>query len=158
MTLIIPLINSKKINNLEYIDRHFFLNKICFEDREMCELLKETLQESDKYASSIVVYDLDSIADIQLSFANLVEELPIAHEDAFKKVGQSKSFSYQLHHLQTFRNALTSMEIQPEAGHWRFIFTNNNKLGLDFTKKSNWPMTNRTEKKAAKIREETKYV
>jgi hypothetical protein len=143
--ILIKMAVEAEFDYILLIDNSYFINLGISTSLDMSNEIINAFQEATKYQSVLVIFDLDSIADLTQEFKGLsgIEGIQYASLKAFDRDQEKPSFDYVINRIEAFRAALEcfSEKIRPDKNHWIAAISNNTKLTLDLKLKSGWPQT-----------------
>jgi hypothetical protein len=131
------------INAIFVLDAAYFIKGGIMTDDGMAQEIIMAVEEATQYESCLVVFDLDSIADITKEYSSLQSDIKTASQVAYSGDKNDPQFSYASNRNLAFRAALECLSMIPdkEKNQWFIAISNHNKLTLDFKEKTNWPAT-----------------
>ena len=136
------------INIVIVFDIAYFIKAGITSDEKMAQEILVATKEATQHDSCLVIFDLDSIADLNKEYINLQSDIITASQPAYINDRNDPQFACTSNQKQAFRAALECLAVvpNPDKNHWFVAISNNNKLTLDFKDKVNWPATNQQKK------------
>ena len=124
------------------IDNNFIVNNNANDDTSAIALVNSVVEETKKYGRAVVIFDLDSIAQLRKEYQSLKEDIKSASSVAIQGGNNASSFSYVMQRPLTFTFVLDLIKIlNPNGSCWFFAISNHKKLTLDFKETLKWPQT-----------------
>ena len=124
------------------IDNNFIVNNNATDDTSAMALVNSVVEETKKYGRAVVIFDLDSIAQLRKEYQSLKEDIKSASSVAIQGGDNASSFTYVMQRPLTFNFVLDLIKIlNPNGSCWFFAISNHKKLTLDFKETLKWPQT-----------------
>ena len=144
---------------IKLIDHNYLQKKKAFDDTTAQKEVNAIIEETRRYNKTVVIFDLDSIAQISKQYSSLKTDLDAPNEKALEgNEEDTNTFTYHLEKPKTLADIIQAFKsLSPVGPCWFFAVASNNKLLADFKRELKWPKTKSDHEYEEKQRELDQY-